>query len=109
MRTRSYCRGPFFQVLRLRRGDQSIGGKPLHVIEALTLTANRDHPSTMRLAGWEATAARDPFRTLVTAERFRRAADRAVAQDAAAFLPLASEQERELDGLLGDVARRRTG
>jgi hypothetical protein len=93
-------RGPFFQLLRLRRTDESIGGKPLQVIEALTITANRDHPSTMRLAGPEATAARDIFRTLVTAERCRRAADRAVADDARAFSRFASEQERELDDLL---------
>jgi hypothetical protein len=102
-------RGPFFQVLRLRRTDESIGGKALHVIDAITLTANRDHPSTMRLTGWESTVARDLFRAVVTAERCRRAADRAVAADARAFLRLASEEERALDGLVRDVARHRTG
>jgi hypothetical protein len=104
-------RGPFFQIIRLHRADERVGGKPLHVIEALTLTANRDHPSTMRLPSWEATAARDLFRALVTAERCSRSADRARtydhADDAAAFSRLASDHERETDELLRVIAVRR--
>lgn len=104
-------RGPFFQIVRLRRSEEPVGGKPLNVVEAIMLTANRDHPSTMRLTGWEATAARDLFRTLVAAHRCQRCADRAAAnddsQDEAAFSRLASDREREIDKLLHAIEQRR--
>ena len=104
-------RGPFFQIVRLRRAKESLGGKRLNVVEAIMLTANRDHPSTMRLAGWEATAARDLFRALVGADRCRRCACRAKAngarQDEVAYARLASGHEREIDKLLQAIEERR--
>jgi hypothetical protein len=104
-------RGPFFQILRLRRDSETIAGKPLHVVEALMLTANRDHASTMLLGDWEARTARDLFRILVAIDRSTRCAERAEQYgspaDAAAFRRFVSRQQPLLDRCLRLVAERR--
>jgi hypothetical protein len=104
-------RGPFFQILRLRRDSESIAGKPLHVVEALMLTANRDHPSTMRLGDSEARIARDLFRILVAIDRSTRCAARAEQygspSDAAAFRRFVSAQQPLLERCLRLVEQRR--
>jgi hypothetical protein len=102
-------RGPFFQLLRVRPDAATIAGRTLHVAEALMLTANRDHPSTMELTDRDATIARDLFRTIVTMDRSqlcaRRAQDNGSGADAAAFRRLAQAQQPLLDRCLGEVGR----
>ena len=64
-------RGPFFQVLGFEEQSDEfppVSGRPVSVIEAAMLTANRDHPSTLAL-GDRDPAARALFAALVASRK----------------------------------------
>jgi hypothetical protein len=62
-------RGPFFQVLNLSQ-EGEIEGRPVHVVDVVTLNSNRDHFTTAQL-GREDARARELFRALVSYRRHR--------------------------------------
>ena len=62
-------RGPFFQVLNLSQ-EGEIEGRPVHVLEVVTLNSNRDHFTTAQLGG-EGARARGLFRAIVSYRRHR--------------------------------------
>ncbi|MEM8641025.1 MAG: hypothetical protein AAGG51_19760 [Cyanobacteria bacterium P01_G01_bin.54] len=57
-------RGPFFQVLDVKRADAS------NIVELMMLDCNRDHPTTAALSEEEDKSARYLFRTLVHVNRY---------------------------------------
>lgn len=62
-------RGGFYQLLSIHEACEYIQGKPLRVVEMVTMNTNRDHPSTPQ--GLAGNAARRLIGSLVTAERHR--------------------------------------
>jgi hypothetical protein len=65
-------RGPFFQLLRVTEASEQVepvAGKPVTVIEAVMVTANRDHHSTLKL-GTKDKRARQLFGALVSQRKY---------------------------------------
>jgi len=97
-------RGPFFQLIRLREAHGRVAGKPVRVVEALMLTANRDHIGSAFMGG-RAEPARKLFRILVTMNRAELCAARAeeyrLWSDAEAYHALAADMHTELGSFLG--------
>lgn len=62
-------RGGFYQLLNIRKTSDRVHGKPLRVVEMVTLNTNRDHPSAPQ--GIAGDAPRKLIGFLVTAERNR--------------------------------------
>jgi len=97
-------RGPFFQLLRLHEDHRYGADKPLRIVEAVMLTANRDHISSVYLSNADAQRARQLFRTLVTMQRATVCAERAqqygLSADAKAYCASYSAQQAILDALL---------
>jgi hypothetical protein len=97
-------RGPFFQLLRLHEDHRYGADKPLCIVEAVMLTANRDHISSVYLSDADAQRARQLFRTLVTMQRVTVCAERAqqygLSADAKAYRASYSAQQAILDALL---------
>jgi len=98
-------RGPFFQLLRMRRENVHVDGKPLHTIEVVMLHESRDHISSVSLSEPETRRARELFRILVTMERAKLCAGRAeeygLVDDAAAYRSILAEQRRLLEAANG--------
>ena len=60
-------RGGVYQLLGVRPSQESFRGKPLRIVEMVTMTTNRDHPSTPQGAGGD--APRQLITRLISAER----------------------------------------
>jgi hypothetical protein len=98
-------RGPFFQLLRVREDNRYGADKPLHIVEAVMLTANRDHISSVALGDVDAQQARQVFRTLVAMQRATSCAERAeqygLSADARSYRASYSALRVVLERLLG--------
>jgi hypothetical protein len=70
-------RGPFCQILRVYRDEDSLHGEPLHVVQAVMLNSNRDHVTTIATDTGEDKRMRDIFRAMATATRSARCAEHA--------------------------------
>lgn len=87
-------RGPYFQIIRLAR-DETREVPDLHVIEAVMLNSNRDHISAIASNTGTDRAAREYFRTIISACRASICAGRAdaigLAADADAYRAIAAQ------------------
>lgn len=94
-------RGPFFQLLRLRKESLRAANIPLHIIEVVMITANRDHISSVFFSEVDGHRARELFRALVEMQRANLCASRAdqygLSADARAYRESSSRHQRLLD------------
>lgn len=94
-------RGPFFQILRIGADDSETDGRAIHKVEAVTLTANRDHLSAIASNEGVDRQMRDLFRAIILAYRSKICADRAEqagqTQDASRYQHVASENFRLME------------
>jgi hypothetical protein len=70
-------RGPFFQIMRMYRDEDSLRDEPLHVVQAITLNSNRDHVTAVATNTGKDKHMRDIFRVMATASRSTRCAEHA--------------------------------
>jgi hypothetical protein len=68
-------RGPFFQIGRMYRDEDSLRDEPLHVVQLIMLNSNRDHVTTVATNTGEDKRMRDIFRAMATASRSTRCAE----------------------------------
>jgi hypothetical protein len=68
-------RGPFFQIVRMYRDEDSLRGEPLHVVQAIMLNSNRDHITAVATDTGKDKHMRDIFRAMATASRSARCAE----------------------------------
>jgi hypothetical protein len=97
-------RGPFFQLLRLRKENLRAANIPLHIIEVVMITANRDHISNVFFSEVDGHRARELFRALVEMQRADLCANRAeqygLLADARAYRESSSKHQKLLDHLV---------
>jgi hypothetical protein len=70
-------RGPFFQIVRMYRDEDSLRGEPLHVVQLIMLNSNRDHVTAVATNTGEDRRMRDIFRAMALASRSTRCAEHA--------------------------------
>jgi hypothetical protein len=70
-------RGPFFQIVRMYRDEDSLRGEPVHVVQAIMLNSNRDHVTAVATDAGEDKRMRDIFRAMAIASRSNRCAEHA--------------------------------
>jgi hypothetical protein len=70
-------RGPFFQIVRMYRDEDSLRGEPLHVVQAIMLNSNRDHVTAVATNTGEDERMRNIFRFMAMASRSARCAEHA--------------------------------
>lgn len=70
-------RGPFFQIMRMYRDEDSLRGEPLHVVQLIMLNSNRDHVTAVATNTGEDKRMRDIFRAMALASRSTRCAEHA--------------------------------
>ncbi|KAG6826509.1 hypothetical protein H0H92_015564 [Tricholoma furcatifolium] len=93
-------RGPFFQLVRMQE-EMTLGLQTVHVMDCVTLSTNRDHPSTMELGETEGNRARDLIACLVGIGRVKAckklAEDYGMMDDAQIYQQLLNERLKSLE------------